>query len=69
MTINQKGLLTRPARVLLMITSKSSKTECPENSWEELKFELNARFSEVNDTYHTFTMLHKAKQVRIKFWC
>ena len=36
----------------------------PENSWEQLKSELNVRFEEVNDSHHTFTILHKARQVK-----
>ena len=38
--------------------------EYPENSWEELKSELNARFNEVNDPHHAFAMLCKARQVK-----
>ena len=35
--------------------------EKPENSWKQLKCELNARFAEVNDPHHAFTMLCKVK--------
>ena len=38
--------------------------EYPENSWEQLKFELNVRCAEANDPHNVFTMLHKAKQVK-----
>ena len=38
--------------------------EYPENSWEQLKSELNVRFAEVNDHHHAFTMLHKARQFK-----
>ena len=36
----------------------------PENSWEQLKSELNVRFAEVNDSHHAFTMFSKARQVQ-----
>ena len=36
----------------------------PENSWEQLKSELNVRSAEVNDPHHAFTILHKARQVK-----
>ena len=38
--------------------------EYPENSWEQLKSELNVRYAEVNDSIHAFTMLCKARQVK-----
>ena len=38
--------------------------EYPEDSWEQLKSELNVRFSEVNDPNHAFTMLYKTRQVK-----
>ena len=38
--------------------------EYPENSWEQLKLELHARFTEVNDSHHAFTMLCKARHVK-----
>ena len=36
----------------------------PQNSWEQIKSELNVRFAEVNYPYNAFTMLHKARQVK-----
>ena len=36
--------------------------ELPDNTWEQLKGELNVSFAEVNDQNHTFTMLCKAQQ-------
>ena len=39
-------------------------TEHPENSWEQLKSELNVRFAEINVPHHSFAMLHKARQVK-----
>ena len=38
----------------------------PENSWGQLKSELNVRFAEVNDTQHAFAMSSKARQVKNK---
>ena len=38
--------------------------EYPENSWEQLKSELNVRFGEVNDPHQAFTMLWKGRQVK-----
>ena len=40
-------------------------TEYRENSWEQLKSELDVRFAEVNDPHHAFTMLCKARQVKM----
>ena len=40
--------------------------EYPENSWEQLKFELKVRSAEVNDPHYAFTMLCKASQVKNK---
>ena len=37
-------------------------TEHPDNTWEQLKGELNVHFAEVNDQHHAFTMLCKAQQ-------
>ena len=37
-------------------------TEHPNNTWEQLKGELNLHFAEVNDQHNTFTMLCKARQ-------
>ena len=34
----------------------------PENSWKQLKSELNVIFAEVNYPHCAFTMLHKARQ-------
>ena len=39
--------------------------EYPENKWEQLKSKLNVRFGKVNDPNHVYTMLHKARQVKI----
>ena len=41
-------------------------TEHINSSWEDLKSELNIRFAEVNDSHHSFTMLHKARQTKGK---
>ena len=38
--------------------------EYPENSWEQLKSDLNVKCVEVNDPHYAFTMLHKARQVK-----
>ena len=37
--------------------------EYSEKSWEQLKSELNVRFTEVNDPHHAFFILHKAQPV------
>ena len=37
-------------------------TEHPDNTWKQLKRELNVHFAEVNDQHHAFTMLHKTQQ-------
>ena len=39
-------------------------TENPDNTWEQLKAELNVRFAEISDPHHAFTMLHKARQTK-----
>ena len=41
-------------------------TEYQENSWEQLKSELNVRFAEVNDPHHAFTMSCKVRQVKLQ---
>ena len=38
--------------------------EYQENSWKQLKSELNMRSAQVNDPYYAFTMLHKERQVK-----
>ena len=38
--------------------------EYRENSWEQLKSELNVRSAEVNDPHHSFTVLCKARHVK-----
>ena len=40
--------------------------EYPENSWEQLKSEVNVRFAEVYDPHHAFTMFRNARQVKNK---
>ena len=37
-------------------------TEHPNNTWEQLRGELNVHFAEVNDQHHAFTIIHKAQQ-------
>ena len=55
MTTNQKGSLTRPAGVLLVIAFKGI--------WLSAQ-KIVVRFAEVNNPHHAFTMLHKARQVK-----
>ena len=38
--------------------------EYPENSWEQLKSELNGRSAVVNDSHHGFTLLHKVRKIK-----
>ena len=39
-------------------------TENSDNKWEQLKAELNARFAEICDPHHAFTMLRKSRQTK-----
>ena len=52
MTTHQNGLLTTPVGILLVVTFKS------------IWLSTQKLFSEVNDLYHAFTMLHKAREAK-----
>ena len=39
-------------------------TANPNNTWDQLKDELSARFSEIQDSQHAFTLLRQVKQSR-----
>ena len=59
MTTNQKGMLNRPAGVLLVVTFKGIWLNT-----QKIKSELSVRFAEVKVTHHAFSMLYKPRQVQ-----